>query len=1112
MYFKKSSLYNDVFKNSAVLTRLLMTILILTGTIYKGIGQPQEESLFGSGIYCNTPIIDGHVFLLMATHGTDWVWTGPNSFVSTDKIIYIPDVDTSWAGLYTLQVYDSNSNQSTYYDTLIDVIYLGGPNSNLTTDEENYCEGELINASCNVPGSSYTWSTTMPGTIVGQGTNSVTITAVGGGVGTTHTIYVTVYDGNNNEIIRESRAIYVLDCCIKEAEVTLLINAKTSDYPNGIPTGYPTVIGGSFTVDSQFDWPSGIPELYMLGASSVFILPGSSLSFNFPTIIQAACRFLWHGFQVLPSAYLKLENCTVRDAVIGIRAWGSDVSNTPTLKLVDNLFTDNHYDIELRNYYTQNHTITQNVFTSTNHEILPFYPGTIVNASRQALRGFSILNSTFLLQNASNNIFSNIIVGITSSFSYIAIEKNAAAFIDLHPGQVTGSGSNNATSVGCRINMGLFYKEANDSWLDDVQSCDIGYDLENTDAFIEKNRLLNTKTGIYAHGSCPSLSLIKNHIECSNYGIKLINNPSVYNFDISKNEIYLDNIQDPPPASAGISVFEPVNLSNPNYSIHENYLYVSNARWGIDLLNVHSIDVHDNYVYLLDAATLPNNHAGINVTNSISNQIYCNHIYGSGSTLGNSNHEPFGIKVTDSRSNTIKFNTTDNTFTGIGFEGSCLGTDLNNNGFGTHDIGVIYFDLTYTDPQYLKANYWTQPCSTYQYKAFHTNSDVTPNRYTIGANCSLCDPTGCINYLPWFDPISASTPVTSSPCIKDYSSNFNATVDSIYTITDSLIATGNLSYPLFDEESQWAESRYLLDKVQNNLLPAGVNQLMDNFYDSIQGTSMDQYNSFSQSTLEILPINPVSQNYTDSLYNIILQTMMEISMTDSLLSSNPNFIDSLLLTEELVLLNSKLGYWSAQLSNAKIGLRNIQENNVSYLSTLNGNLPDTAIYEFNEKTIHTMYLNGPALGHSTFTSQQENLILSIASQCPVAGGPGVYYARGMYALIHDTLFDDKSICLQAGILKSAALAFANKSQPRIQFRVFPNPATKEFTVSWDKPVNETGRLTITDLLGTVVLSKDVPLEKTALTIDASDFKNGVYLLRVLTTGAQYNPGKLVIVK
>ena len=55
-------------------------------------------------ITTNNPVCDGKDIILSAHNGATFSWTGPNNFTSTDSTVVLPDANSTYDGVYTVQI------------------------------------------------------------------------------------------------------------------------------------------------------------------------------------------------------------------------------------------------------------------------------------------------------------------------------------------------------------------------------------------------------------------------------------------------------------------------------------------------------------------------------------------------------------------------------------------------------------------------------------------------------------------------------------------------------------------------------------------------------------------------------------------------------------------------------------------------------------------------------------------------------------------------------------------------------------------------------------------------------------------------------------------------
>lgn len=90
--------------------------------------------------------------------------------------------------------------------------------------------------------------------------------------------------------------------------------------------------------------------------------------------------------------------------------------------------------------------------------------------------------------------------------------------------------------------------------------------------------------------------------------------------------------------------------------------------------------------------------------------------------------------------------------------------------------------------------------------------------------------------------------------------------------------------------------------------------------------------------------------------------------------------------------------------------------------------------------------------------------------------------------------------------------FFSQAQTGSDFRVFPNPAVNNVTVSLSQEKSGNARLTLTDMKGTIVkqMTSSLPAGKSSLTMDCSQLSSAMYILTIQTTDGQQKQEKLII--
>ncbi|MCX6271066.1 MAG: hypothetical protein NTU44_07585 [Bacteroidetes bacterium] len=868
-----------ICKNNILFIVLMLIFCIQTQSSFS---QSQNDDIYNiKGLYCNAPVMNGQVLSFAAIGGNSWIWTGPNNFYSTDQHFLFYNIDSSYNGTYTLELYDNETDSTYVFDTVISVIYVYNPSSGISLDNNYYCSNQNINAEIDpiVGGVTYTWATSLPAAIItNQGSPSVSINAgpVPFSAGQ-YLIIVKIFDVLGNFLEEHSILVYVIECCTDSKDVSLLYNENTSSNPVFAAT---TVIKGSLIVDNQFQLPNNVKIIIILPGGTISVEPFKTFTINnsFTTLIKG-CDSLWEAIKLWNFSKINLTNCLIQDGTFAIETENlGNPNNSPIIYLDHNTFTENLCAMNIRST-TSLHTIKNNIFTTDpNLDLLPQTNPLVWSFWNKALTGIYMNRCSYTFINGTHNIFSNLVRGIDAAASYLTIEPDATVFDNIHTCNVpVGFSQPLSAGLYCTgMGWGSYEKFANTSWSSaDFNNCDIGFYVHSTHGMIYDNFMTNMNTGVYCElNSNQILTATGNHIWCSNYGFYLRDNLTVSSFDISGNMIYLDHPLSHTNKGACIGVYEGINSPNTNYLIHDNELDLNYGGFGIELICANNLKIYENTIELQDASISPVNNAGISLSGSSENRIYCNRITGANPAFGNADNTPFGMRFTASMNNGIYFNNMDFMYTGTGFEGNCPGTGFIENQFRVHNIGLWYDYSTITGPQYMAANKWINTCLTW--KAFHSEVNYFPNLYTIGTQCNSCDPRPFIWPPYWFYQINSPTPVTNSPC-SESGSHYMMTQSPSFNILDSAIAIQSLSFNMYQNALRWMASRYLMKKTQDNIVITTNNILMTDFLDSVQNMSAGQFGNFDNNKTGLFTINPVSQQLISSMTMNVELVWREIS-------------------------------------------------------------------------------------------------------------------------------------------------------------------------------------------------------------------------------------------
>ena len=132
----------------------------------------------------------------------------------------------------------------------------------------------------------------------------------------------------------------------------------------------------------------------------------------------------------------------------------------------------------------------------------------------------------------------------------------------------------------------------------------------------------------------------------------------------------------------------------------------------------------------------------------------------------------------------------------------------------------------------------------------------------------------------------------------------------------------------------------------------------------------------------------------------------------------------------------------------------------------------------------------------------------IVWQCPFDGGPAVYMARSLYALVDNSIyFDDDAICSS----KDISARLAGRDVPN-EFKIYPNPTTGQATVLYNIPENDKAVFYIYDLLGNLAFQQAIDYKLTSATFKLDFLKPGIYKCCISDNEKMYYQDKIAIIR
>jgi len=164
----------------------------------------------------------------------------------------------------------------------------------------------------------------------------------------------------------------------------------------------------------------------------------------------------------------------------------------------------------------------------------------------------------------------------------------------------------------------------------------------------------------------------------------------------------------------------------------------------------------------------------------------------------------------------------------------------------------------------------------------------------------------------------------------------------------------------------------------------------------------------------------------------------------------------------------------------------------------NQSLAKTNIANSNEQSINDSMLRMKVSNYANISSNDKELLVSIAFQCAKSGGIAVYKARGLYDLItpgnqNNWKEVDENCYLEN---EQANLKDNNSFSSINNLRIMPNPSNGKISIEFPN-LDSKKRLMIYDVLGKVVYKKELRSEEKQLNIYLRNTENN-YSIRMMS--------------
>ncbi len=194
----------------------------------------------------------------------------------------------------------------------------------------------------------------------------------------------------------------------------------------------------------------------------------------------------------------------------------------------------------------------------------------------------------------------------------------------------------------------------------------------------------------------------------------------------------------------------------------------------------------------------------------------------------------------------------------------------------------------------------------------------------------------------------------------------------------------------------------------------------------------------------------------------------------------------------------------------------ILQSNYTLANSINkGIVPANAI-EQNQQIINDLILRKLIMPKYVYTDVDKKVVSSIANQCPISGGDGVYQARVLLMTIENNVIEFVDNCNEKSSIRSEPQVNITSSYLQTitssNYKLYPNPNNGNMLLDYTINQGDTGIIKIYDLAGKLICSYPLNANNNQLQINNADLNNGIYIYHITVNNTIVKSDKLVIIK
>ncbi len=915
-----------------------------------------------------------------------------------------------------------------------------------------------------------------------------------------------------NTTWKDSVCVTVLNTC-SNTDTTFADSTFSSPSTSGTTTinGKSILIAGRYYVNNTLNLIGC--TVYTAAGAQIIVQSTGVLNQNNTTI--QSCDTMWRGVSVTRGKIYLTNASIIKDANMGIYAENNSTvsisSNSKVYDCVTGFFVPpltnslNNITVSISNatFAMQATAFKPDYIGQPAHGTLPRagievygMPALTIGGGVNTLNTFSRLNNGIIAHNSvvtiKNSKFYNIAVDTIYTEPY-------------HGAAMVGVKDENIFSVAVPK---LTVMPETPSY-NTVNNC---YRAVYTDGSVLTAsflNLLNVYQGIFGTRT-PSQQTSRVtycKITTQTTGIFWANNPNAKIMEASSDTIIVN--ANAPNSNAkkgfglgGIYMGETTYLKNVLYSANYNTIILNNAYYGIAQVLTKRGLVKGNNITINGSAN-PLSTTGVVLNSTLNVNTSCNTIRGAYPATG-LQHKTFSITASLTERSSIRCNTTDSTVTGIYFGGLNPVTRLKGNSINRHLDGLYLNTTAAIDSQAHSGNLWNGPFSSFG----------ATNLNLAGVASSLfLVPVGAV---PPIVPSNPNTgwfiyfPGTNFNCNTVLCSQ-NNTISYTSEELGELIASGAFQSEDYIEESRAMAEEYLYGELREDSSLWANDSIYAAFISANEEEAIGELYEVEYNVEQALEFDSIFISLLSSIDSQTVALEDSIQYLDSLAENGTPVNDYEIIREQLV---NSVSFLSQTRQNIISQQEALRDNRLQDAELINEMVVPEELPQTNTNIINEIEINFLESGDDLNVIRNNyQTILSIAQQCPYAGGQAVDKARVFIALIDATMvyFDD-DICLQSGIYRQGNTLQENTFEPSQDVKLIPNPANDKLNVILESNATGVCKVTLENSISQILITEVFNCKEKIHSMDISIIPAGVYTVKVDFEESKTKIIKLVIAR